>query len=178
MLGSHDESTFDRIVVNVVDSLQHHLVADNRDWMEAFLPDLPFALQFVGGVKVFELVEQPFAVFFSQLVHDFLGGEPLEIAHHLYQIGGREDGVEVIVEDNPGVHFQALLCAAVVPRLNENVAARGRSENGQPRDNCRGDELRVLDFADPVATAHWRMMDEAKLLEQARSEVQLRNEEN
>lgn len=154
MFGRGDQSARHGVAVQILDLLQHHLVAGDGHGMKALLPDLTFAVRFVGGVEVRELMEQPVAVFGLQLIENPPGGVPLEIAHDAHEIGRGEDGVEVGIEDDPGVDAEFLVLAAIAPCVDEEVAARRGGEDGQPRDDGGGDEVRSVGFADAVATAH------------------------
>lgn len=60
----------------------------------------------------------------------------------------------MVVEDDPGVDFQALLRAAVVEGAHEDVAARCGGEDGEPLDDGGGDEGCVPRLVDAGAAAH------------------------
>ncbi len=51
------------IVVEVIQLLQHHLIAEDRLRMKTFLPHLMRARPFMTRTKVFKLVAQPGAPF-------------------------------------------------------------------------------------------------------------------
>ena len=68
--------------------------------------------------------------------------------------GAGEDGVEVVIEDDPGVDLQALVRAAVLEGADEDVAARRRGEDRQPGDDGAGDEVRLALLEDAVTAAH------------------------
>jgi len=60
-----------------------------------------------------ELVQKPVALLGLQLLQKAAGGMSLEIGEHLREIGGGEDRVQVILQDDPGVDLQALVRPAV-----------------------------------------------------------------
>ena len=101
--------------------------------MDAFLPDLMFGSRFaMRGAEVGELVQQPLAAFRLELGEDRAGGEAFEIADGVGQFGAGDDGVEVVVEDDPGVEAQALVLAAVLEGADEDIAAGGCSPARRP----------------------------------------------
>jgi hypothetical protein len=51
-----------------------------------------------------------------------------------------EDGVNVVVEDHPGVNFQGTMLAAALQRWHEHFATPVAGEDGQPFDDRRGDK--------------------------------------
>ncbi len=70
--------------------------------MHALLPDLMLGGCFaIRGAEVGELIEQPLAALRLELGEKHARGEPLEIADGDGQLGTGDDGVEVVVEDDP-----------------------------------------------------------------------------
>ena len=64
--------------------------------MVAFLPDLPGAARLVRWLG-------------CELGEEFAGGEFLQVGHDAREIGGMDDGVEVILYDDPRVEPQPFL---------------------------------------------------------------------
>jgi hypothetical protein len=60
-----------------------------------------------------KLIEQPFAAFDLDLLDELFGGEAFQIAQDGGEIGRGEDGVEMIVEDDPCMDCQPFVRAAV-----------------------------------------------------------------
>ena len=101
----------------------------------------------------------------------------LEIGEDAREFRRGDDDVKVVIEDNPSVNLQAFARATIFKRLNENVAPSGCSEDRQPGDDGRSDEMSEATFIDVVTTAHGSKLGEAQLRRQVRSQVQLGNEE-
>ena len=80
--------------------------------MHPFLPDLVCAGRFVSGAKMLQLMEEPIAPFRPQLGQKRARGKLFQVADGLRQVGAGDDGVEVVVENNPGVNAQILVLAA------------------------------------------------------------------
>ena len=59
MLLRGDETAFDRVVIDVVDLLIHHLITVDFLRVRAFLPDLMAAFGFVLPAKIIEFAEEP-----------------------------------------------------------------------------------------------------------------------
>jgi hypothetical protein len=121
--------------MQIVTLLQHHLITHDCLRMEPLLPELMCALGLVFGAKVFELVEKPLTAFALELFDYPPRGMPLEVTYNARHIGRRHNGVEVIVENDPGGDSQTFMRAAVLQRRDEDVAARRSCENGQPLNN-------------------------------------------
>ena len=103
---------------------------------------------------------------------------PLEIGEDTREIRRGEDSVKVVIEDNPSVNLQVLVRATILERVDKNVAGFGGGEDRQPcYDGC-GDEMSRARFVDMITTSHRGKLREAQLRRQARSQVQLGNEEN
>jgi hypothetical protein len=101
----------------------------------------------------------------------------LEIGDDTREIRRGEDSVKVVIEDNPSVNLQVLVRATILERLDKNVAGFGGGEDRQPcYDGC-GDEMSRARFVDVITTSHRGKLREAQLRRQARSQVQLGNEE-
>ena len=58
MLRPDDHSALNRIVMHVIQFLDHHFIIQNRLGMKSFLPDLVFAPRFVPCAIIAELIEQ------------------------------------------------------------------------------------------------------------------------
>ncbi len=121
--------------------------------MRPLLPELIF-VRFVRSPVMPKLIEQPFAPFELDLLDELFSGEALQIAQDGGEIGRGEDGVEMIVEDDPGMDGQPFVLAAVFERSHDDVAARRGSEDGQPFDGGGGDEVSAVRLASMVAAAH------------------------
>jgi hypothetical protein len=104
--------------------------------------------------EVPKLLQQPLPPIGFELLQQLPGGKALEVAEHRGQIGRREDGMEVIVEDHPGMDPQILVLTAVDQRLDEDVAARRAGEDRQPFNNGASDEVGTICLRDSIAAAH------------------------
>ncbi len=69
-----------------------------------------------------------------------------------------EDGVEVVVEEDPRVDFQALVLAAIFEGFDENIAPGRGGEERDPRDDGRRDEVGGVGLVSAIATAHGRVL--------------------
>ena len=63
VLRRGDEAALDRVIVDVVDLLIHHLITVDFLRVRAFLPDLMAAFGFVLPAKIIEFAEEPGVVF-------------------------------------------------------------------------------------------------------------------
>ena len=80
--------------------------------MRPLLPELIF-VRFVRRPIIPQLIQQPFAAFDLDLLDELFGGEALQIAQDGGEIGRGEDGVEMMVEDDPCIDGQPFVLAAV-----------------------------------------------------------------
>jgi len=176
MLRCIHEAALDRVKVQVFELLQHRCITDDGLRVESLLPHLMGALLLMRGATVRELIEQPGARFDFEQFENPARGVALEIRHDLREGGCGEDGVEMVVEDDPGVDLKALVYAAILECRDEDVAARGGGEGGQPGHDGRGDEVGGGGFPGLVAGAHRGSVGEVQLRGQVRSQVQLGNE--
>ncbi len=75
------QSALHGIVVQIFKFLQHHLIARDGLWMNAFLPDLMSALALVSRAEEFQLIQQPIATFKLKLTENLVSREFLEVRH-------------------------------------------------------------------------------------------------
>ena len=144
---------------------KHYGVTHDRLRVRSFLPDLVLTFRLVSRALVAQLVEESIASFGFQLFDDLSRTVPLQISKHTGKIWCSDNGVEVRIEDNPGVDFQRFMLATVFECSDEDVAPwRGR-EDGKPGHRCASNEMRVVALENSIAAAH----DGAK-----RGEAQLR----
>jgi hypothetical protein len=176
MLWGGYQPALDRVIVQIFQFLQHDLVTHDGLRMRAFLPNLMGAFELMCRAKISELIQEPLTSFRFQELQDLMRCMPLEMGDDARKIRRCEDGVKVVIEDNPTMNLQALVRAAILERLNENVAACGGGEDRQPRYDGRSDEMSGAKFIDAVTTSHSGKLREAQLRRQARSQVQLGNE--
>lgn len=148
MLRRGDESARDRIVVQIGELLLHHLVAHQRLRVIALLPELQVGFGLVSGAPLPQEMQQPVALFGPELRGERASGVTLEIGNDSREIGRGDDGMEVIVEDDPGVNLQPFVDAAVFERVRDDLAAGIGGEDGQPPDDGGGDELRGMRLRD------------------------------
>ena len=99
--------------------------------MRPLLPELIF-VRFVRRPVMPKLIEQPFAAFDLDLFDELFGGEALQVAQDRGEIGRGEDGVEMIVEDDPRMDGQPFVLGAVFERSHDDVAARRCSPVHRP----------------------------------------------
>ena len=84
--------------------------------MATFLPVLLGAAGLVRGLADGEEVEQPGAPLGGELGEEFAGGEFLPVGHDARENGGMDDGVKVILHDDPRGEPQPLLPPAAIER--------------------------------------------------------------
>ena len=154
MFRRSHKTALDRVLMQIFQFLLHDGVIANCLWMHTFLPDLMLAGSLVLSAMQRQLIEKPVAFFEFQLLENDLGSESLEGAQGCGEIRSREDGVEMIIQNNPGMNLQGLMLATMEKRLNENIAPGSSGENGQPVDNSRGDEVGGVRFVNGVTAAH------------------------
>ena len=82
MLRPDDRSALNRIVMHVIQFLDHHFIIQNRLGMKSFLPDLVFAPRFVPCAIKTELIQQPEALFAPDLFQNHFRSENLEVGNH------------------------------------------------------------------------------------------------
>jgi hypothetical protein len=99
--------------MQVLQLLFHHGIARNRLRMAPFLPNLMGGRLLVCGAKVSQLIEQLLAPFALQLRHDFARGELLQVSDCFRQLRSGDDGVEMIVQHDPGINAQGFMFPAV-----------------------------------------------------------------
>ena len=134
-----DPPALHRVVVKICPLLLHHLIVQDALQMRALLPELIF-VRFVRGPVMPKLMEQPFAAFELDLLDKLFGGEALQIA---------QDGVEMIVEDDPRIDGQPFV-----------LAAHSTSLRAGPFDFAQGRPIRlrsgqaVFERAHDVVAAH------------------------
>jgi hypothetical protein len=154
VLGTHDQAALNRVVVNVIDFLLHHFIRIDLLRVNAFLPDLMLLEFLVRCAEIGELIDQPVTLFQFNLRQERMGGEALELAQGVRQIGAGEDGVKVVFHDDPGVNLKLPVFAAVEQGVDEDVAAGGRGEDGKPLNDGGGDEIGGVRLADAIAGSH------------------------
>ena len=124
MLRRRDPPAFHRIIVQILQLLVHHRVIGDNLRMRALLPDLVF-VWFVCRTPVTKLLEQPGPSFHRKLENDFAGRKTFEITQDSRQVRRGQDGVEMIVQDDPSVDFQGFALTAMFQRTHQDVATRG-----------------------------------------------------
>lgn len=159
------------IMVQVLELLQHGLVAQDGLRVNAFLPDLMLARRLMRGAVGAELVQEPRAALDLELRENLARGELLQITYRLRQVWPGDDGMEVVIEDHPSVEFQAFVLAAVGEGADKDVAAGGGGEDGEPLDDRGGDEVRRVRFVDAVAAAPRQSLAETEFRGQVRSQT-------
>ena len=112
MLRRRDPPAFHWIIVQILQLLAHHRIIRDNLRMRTFLPNLVL-VGFMSPTVITKLIQNPFPVLVSESFQNLGGGKALQIAQHRRQIGRGEDGVEVIVEYNPGINLQHLVLSAV-----------------------------------------------------------------
>ncbi len=80
MLGRCHKTGSHRVVVEIVQLLEHHFVGNNRLGVESLLPNL-VGRGFVGRAVIAQLIEQPIALFLGQALQDAACREFLEVGH-------------------------------------------------------------------------------------------------
>ena len=154
MFGRYNQTTRDRVGVNVINFLVHHLIGIDLLRMNTFLPDLVLLVPLMCRAEIGELVDQPVTLFQLNLRQQRMRGEALEMAQGRRQIRRGEDGVKVVFHDDPGVDLELPVFAAVEERVDEDVAAGRRGEDREPLDNCGGDEVGGVGLVEAVARSH------------------------
>ena len=154
MLRPCHEPSFYGVLVQVIQLLFHHFIAGVSLRMKSLLPDLMRAFGFMRRTEKAELVQEPLAIFLLQLIEKALRCVALEVGHDAGEVGRGQDGVEMIVEDDPGVDFQTLVFAAVFEGFDDDIAAGFRCENRQPGDNRQGDEMGSVRLVSAIAASH------------------------
>jgi hypothetical protein len=79
---------------------------------------------------------------------------PSQIGEHTCEIRRSKNGVEVCVEDNPGMACPPCLLTTVFEGLHNGVAPCCRVKNGKPAHGSPRDEMSELMLEDAIAAAH------------------------
>ena len=124
-----------RIVVNIIQFLLHHLVTSDFLRMQALLPHLVRAVPLMQRTIISELIEQPFALLHLDLLQQGARRKSLEIRQRIRQVRRGENGMKMIIENDPGVNLQTLMLPAMEQGFNKNIATGRRRKNRQPFDN-------------------------------------------
>ena len=106
MLRRRHQSAFHRVVVQILKLLQHDFIANHCLRMRAFLPNLMPAGGLVGGPEILQLVKEPVTPFSFQLPQDLARRKFLQLGNCVGKVGAGEKGVEVVVEDDPGMDLK------------------------------------------------------------------------
>ena len=88
MLRRADQAALYRIIVQIVEFLEHDFITRNGLCVGAFLPDLKL-VWFVRGAIVAELIEQPLAALCRHLLDNEFSGITLDVAQDRGKIGRR-----------------------------------------------------------------------------------------
>src|ERR1051325_5396181 len=100
-------STFDRIVVQVIQFLNHNLFSGYLLWVAAFLPKLVFTVYFVNLLVLSELSEQSRLLCLYQMVNDLPGRKRLEITDLFWKVGVGCDEVQMVLQNDVAVKVQS-----------------------------------------------------------------------
>jgi hypothetical protein len=123
MLLSCHQPAHDQVIVNILQLLRHHFITGDFLGMKSLLPYLVQALNLVRSPEILELIQQPFAFLGLQLIQDSLSGVTLEISQDTREVRRGENGVKMVIQDDPGVNFQGFMGAAILEGVDENIAA-------------------------------------------------------
>ena len=105
MLRPCHQPSLNRVIVDIIEFLQHHLVGVNLLRVRAFLPYLMSAFGLMLGAKILELIQQPIAGFLFELVENSLRSMAFEISEHAREVGSSDKGMEMTIEDDPCLNF-------------------------------------------------------------------------
>ncbi len=142
-----------RIVMNIFNLLNHHLLILNHLRMTALLPDLIISVAPMLQFVIIQLSEDVFRFFFSQEVYDFSGRERFENADLLSQTLRGGDNVKMIFHDNIGMNFQPVVVLQIRQRIKENFYYCSASEQRQPTDRGATYKMRMPAFDEFVAAS-------------------------
>ena len=68
------------------------------------------------------------------MLDDLPSNKTFDVAQDGRQIRGREDRVEVSIENNPSVDLKAFMKAAIFERADNHIAAGRRGKHREPLD--------------------------------------------
>ena len=154
VLRRDNQTTHNRVIVDIIDFLVHHLIRIDLLRVNAFLPYLMFLEFLVRSAEIGELIDQPVTLFQFDLGWERMRSETLEMAQGRWQIGAMEDGVKMVFHDDPGVDLELPVFPAMNQGVDENVAAGRRGENREPFNYRGGDEIGGVRLADAIAGSH------------------------
>jgi hypothetical protein len=80
-------------------------------------------------------MEKPSTAFGLKLFNYPARGMPLEVGHDARHIRRGNNGMEVVVKNDPCGDSEIFMRAAIFERSDENIAARRSCEDRQPLDN-------------------------------------------
>src|ERR1019366_6080172 len=141
----------DRIVVHVLELLQHHLFADDLLGMMPILPELIDLPALVRLLEVGQLPKDRFGSLLLEPVDDSARGERLEVPRIFAQIRGRRDPVKVIFHDDVAEELQPAILLEELPGAVDDLHDVRPREQGEPTDEGRGHEVRLVGFVDLIA---------------------------
>ena len=160
MLRLADPPALHRVVVRIGSLLLHHLIVQDALGMRPLLPELIF-VRFVRSTVMPKLIERPFAAFQLDLPDKLFGGEALQIAQDGGEIGRGDDGVEMIVEDDPRIDGQPFVLAARSTSLRAGPfdAAQGRQSSDRTTMSQHAGETNTGSHSTTVAVTKYPRSD-------------------
>ena len=151
MLGHIDIASFDRIVVDIFQFLNHHFVGLNLLRMNAFFPELIIAFDFVCPFESLHVLQNDARFSFDQEVENATGCIRFEPLDDIGQIRCRRDQVQVVFQDDVTKEFEGIIYGEITPRIEYDVDRFGPGEDGEPAVDRAGHEVWLIGFDDAVA---------------------------
>jgi hypothetical protein len=125
-----------------------HLFGDDLLGMKPFLPDLVSALGLGRLLMILELIQNPGLLILPQPGYEKLGGIAFKIADDIGQFVTGDHQVQMVVQDDIGIDFQAFMLTAKPEGVDKDVKIGFPGEEGNPLDYRAGDEIRDAWFSD------------------------------
>ncbi len=140
--------------MQVIDLLLEHLLGDDLLGMKPLLPDLIIAPGLGRTLVLLELIQDPGLLIPLQSGDKALGGVAFEIPDDIRQFRPGHHQVQMVAQDGLCIDSQALMPAAKLEGVQENVEIGFPGEDGKPFYHCAGDEVRGVGLFNGVAGSH------------------------
>ncbi len=96
----------------------------------------------MSGFVILEAIEQRPHAAFTEVVDDASRRVRLEIADFFRQVVGGGNKMNMVLEDDISEQYQAILILEKLPGIEDDLNGFGPGENGEPADDCAGQEVR------------------------------------
>ncbi len=153
MLGVIHIPPLDRVVVNVLQLLPHHGLAEHQLRVGARLPELMVAIALINGFCLVQPLQQGGGPVAGQKLDEFHRREGLETGDALVQPRRLGDQVQVVFEHDVAIEAEVAMLSQVGPTVEKYLYGFGPGEDRQPLDHGAGEKVRGIGLGDDVTAA-------------------------